>query len=165
MESWKVSNELWEQVAPLIPKPKRDPARTYKRRAGGGRKPAPARNVFEAILYILRTGIQWKALPQNDFGCSGSAVHRTFQFWQEAGFFEALWEKGLQTYDAFSGIKWEWQSVDGSMRKAPMALEAVGANPTDRGKKREQDAHADGWCRSPVVTRHNRSQPSRCGRT
>lgn len=163
MESWKVSNELWEQVAPLIPKPKRDPARTYKRGIGGGRKPAPARNVFEAILFILRTGIQWKGLPQEAFGCSGSTVHRTFQFWQEVGFFEALWEKGLQTYDALSGIKWEWQSVDGSMRKAPMALEAVGANPTDRGKKREQDAHADGWCRSPAITRRNRSQPPRRG--
>jgi len=31
------------------------------------------------------------------------------------------------------GIGGEWQSVDGSMVNAPLALEAVGYNPTDRG--------------------------------
>jgi hypothetical protein len=33
------------------------------------------------------------------------------------------------------GIAWRWQSVDGAMMKAPLAQEAVGPNPTDRGKK------------------------------
>jgi hypothetical protein len=33
------------------------------------------------------------------------------------------------------GIAWEWQSLDGAMVKAPLALESVGGNPTDRGKK------------------------------
>jgi hypothetical protein len=33
------------------------------------------------------------------------------------------------------GIAWDWQSVDGAMVKAPLALECVGANPTERGKK------------------------------
>jgi putative transposase len=33
------------------------------------------------------------------------------------------------------GIAWSWQSIDGAMVKAPLAQEAVGRNPTDRGKK------------------------------
>jgi putative transposase len=33
------------------------------------------------------------------------------------------------------GIAWRLQSVDGAMMKAPLAQEAVGPNPTDRGKK------------------------------
>lgn len=37
-------------------------------------------------------------------------------------------------YDELEGIGWEWQSVDGCMVKAPLAREAVGHNPTDRGK-------------------------------
>jgi len=37
--------------------------------------------------------------------------------------------------DEMEGIAWRWQSVDGAMMKAPLALEAVGPNPTDRGKK------------------------------
>jgi hypothetical protein len=36
------------------------------------------------------------------------------------------------------GIAWKWQSIDGSMNKAPLAIEAAGRNPTDRGKKRDQ---------------------------
>ncbi len=33
-----------------------------------------------------------------------------------------------------SGKRFEWQSIDGSMVKAPLTLECVGRNPTDRGK-------------------------------
>lgn len=163
MESWKVSNELWEQVAPLIPKHERNPERTYKRRAGGGLLCAPARNVFEAILYVLRTGIQWKKISTEWIWMFGKRSTSSFSILRKPAF-EALWEKGRKTYDAFSGTKWEWQSVDGSMRKAPMALEGVGANPTDRGKNGSK-THMLTDGRSPAVTRRNRSQPSRCSRT
>jgi transposase len=40
------------------------------------------------ILYRLRTGCQWKALP-NDFG-SGSTCHLRFQKWVELGVFAAI---------------------------------------------------------------------------
>ena len=33
------------------------------------------------------------------------------------------------------GISWSWQSIDSAMTKAPLAREAVGPSPTDRGKK------------------------------
>jgi transposase len=36
----------------------------YRRKPGGARKPKAARTVFEAIVYVLRTGCQWKALPK-----------------------------------------------------------------------------------------------------
>ena len=49
--------------------------------------------------------------------------------------FEALWKLGLAESDEFEGIAWRWQSIDGAMMKAPMALQSVGPNPTDRGKK------------------------------
>jgi hypothetical protein len=52
---------------------------------------------------------------------------------QKAGFFEAVWKAGLAEYDDMQGIAWRWQSVDGAMMKAPLAQEAVGPNPTDRG--------------------------------
>ena len=92
----------------------------------------PTRKALEGIFYVLRTGWQWKALPR-EYG-SGSTVHRTFQKWLAAGFFEKIWAKGLEQYDELEGIGWEWQSLDGCMVKAPLALESVGKNPTDRGK-------------------------------
>jgi hypothetical protein len=48
-----------------------------------------------------------------------------------------MWQRGLGRYDELRGIQWEWQSIDGSMVKAPLAREEAGPNPTDRGKKRE----------------------------
>ncbi len=51
-----------------------------------------------------------------------------------AGFFEKIWSKGLERYDELEGIGREWQSLDGCMVKAPLALGSVGKNPTDEGK-------------------------------
>src|SRR4030043_1333322 len=135
--SWEVSDSFWERVEPLIPRQERDKEKTYKRKAGGGRKPIPYRRVFEGIVYVLRTGCQWKALPKELFG-SPSSVHGYFTRWMKAGFFLSLWRTGLAEYDEMEGISWQWQSIDGAMIKAPMALEEVGRNPTDRGKKRQQ---------------------------
>lgn len=63
VKSWEVTDQFWERVEPLVPEVARVAGKTYQRKAGGGRKPKSARLVFEAILYVLRTGCQWKALP------------------------------------------------------------------------------------------------------
>lgn len=133
-QSWTISDEFWERIQEDIPKTERDPKKNYVHAPGQGRKPMPARKTLEGIFYVLRTGCQWKAkaLPR-EYG-SGSTVHRTFQKWLAAGFFEKIWAKGLEQYDELEGIGWEWQSLDGCMVKAPLALESVGKNPTDRGK-------------------------------
>ncbi len=122
---WEVSNELWERVQSLIP-----PAPSH---AKGGRPRMGDRQAFEAIVYVLRTGLQWNALPRG-LGAS-STVHDRFQEWERAGFFRTLWQAGLQDYDELIGIQWEWQAVDGAMTKAPLGHAATGANPTDRGKQ------------------------------
>jgi putative transposase len=121
---WKVSDELWERVKPLIP-----PAPSH---AKGGRPRMADRQAFEAIVYVLRTGIQWNALPR-ELGAS-STVHDRFQAWERAGVFKAIWQAGLQAYDELIGIQWEWQAVDGVMTKAPFGHGATGPNPTDRAK-------------------------------
>ena len=103
----------------------------------------PPRQIFTAIVYVLRTGCQWKALPR-EFG-SASAVHLHFQKWQAAGFFLRLWQAGLAEYDAMEAIAWNWQSIDGAMHKAPLATECVGPNPTDREKNgRKRSLLVDG---------------------
>jgi putative transposase len=90
------------------------------------------RAAFAAIVYVLRTGIQWNALPR-ELGAS-STIHDRFQEWEQAGVFKALWQGGLHSYDELVGIQWEWQAVDGAMNKAPFGHAATGPNPTDRGK-------------------------------
>ena len=143
-QSWDVTDEFWQRVQTLIPQRQRLESQNYIRKTGGGRKPKDPRLVFEAIVYVLRTGCQWKALPAERFG-SASAVHARFLEWEKAGMFENLWRLGLAEYDEMEGIAWRWQSIDGAMMKAPMAQESVGPNPTDRGKKWEQAPFAGAW--------------------
>ena len=157
LPAWEVSDAFWQRVEPLLPERRRESAKTYVRKAGGGRKPKEARLVFEAIVYVLRTGCQWKALPAERFG-SASAIHKRYLDWQKVGVFEALWKAGLAEYGDLEGIAWRWQSIDGAMMKAPLAQEAVGPNPTDRGKKWEQATPAGGRSWRPVVARRDRSQ-------
>jgi putative transposase len=140
---WEVTDELWEHVQPLIP---RAPSH-----AKGGRPRLEDRRAFEAIVYVLRTGMQWNALPR-ELGAS-STVHDRFQQWEQAGLFTALWQAGLSEYDELAGIQWEWQAVDGAMSKAPFGNAATGANPTDRGKCGTKRRMPDGWRRDPSGAR------------
>ena len=157
LQVWEVSDNFWSKAEPLIPRSKRNPDKKYQRKPGGGRKPKDPRLVLEGILYVLRTGCQWKALPKERFG-SPSSIHNYFLKWLEAGFFLELWKAGLCEYDEFKGIEWEWQSIDGAMVKAPLARESVGKNPTDRGKKWDKTSPPRGWTWSPLVDRRDRSK-------
>ena len=123
-EPWRVSDEFWEKVQPLIP-----PTPSH---AKGGRTRMDDREAFAAMIYVLRTGIQWNALPRQ-MGAS-STVHDRYQEWERLGFFEELWRAGLLEYDELEGIEWEWQAIDGAMTKAPLGRGATGKNPTDRAK-------------------------------
>src|SRR5215210_2562470 len=112
-DGWRIPDELWVEIEPLLP-----PERPHPK---GGRPWTPARPVLEAIFYVLRTGMQWQALPRS-LGAP-STVHERFQAWAAAGVFERLWQAGLLEYDAEVGIDWEWQAMDGAMTKAPLGGE------------------------------------------
>ncbi len=157
VESWTVTDDFWARVEPLIPARVPDVNKNYVRKPGAGRPAKSPRQVFEAIVFVLRTGCQWKALPKERFG-SASAIHKRFLEWEKAGFFEALWKAGLSEYDEMEGIAWRWQSIDGTMMKAPLAQEAVGPNPTDRGKKWEQAPRVSGRPWRPALSHRDRSQ-------
>jgi transposase len=156
VKSWTVSDAFWAKVEPLIPVVTRPEGRQYRRKSGAGRPPMPARQIFSAIVYVLRTGCQWKALPR-EFG-SASAVHTHFQRWRKECFFLRLWQAGLAEYDEMEGVAWDWQSIDGAMHKAPLATECVGPNPTDRGKKWEQAKPPGRRAWRPAIARRQRGQ-------
>src|SRR5262249_7698225 len=107
---WRIPDDLWTELQPLLPleKPPNTP----------GRPVVPFRQVMDGILYVLRTGCRWNALP-GEYG-SGSTCPRRFQAWVEAGIFERLWAKLLTRYDELRGIQWRWQSLDSVMVKAPL---------------------------------------------
>ena len=133
VESWELSDSLWERIEPLLPELKsRFRGRGAARRNVGGRPAADRRKVMAGILYVMRTGCQWNALPR-EFG-SGKTAHRYFQKWVRAGVFKRMWQAGLMEFDDLKGIDWQWQAADGTMTKAPLGGELTGQNPTDRSK-------------------------------
>jgi len=83
-----------------------------------GRPAVPFRKIMNGILYILRTGCQWKMLPK-EFG-SGSTYHRRFQQWVQLGIFKKIWVRLLKEYDSKKGIKLTWQSLDSISIKSPL---------------------------------------------
>lgn len=107
---WQVPDELWELIEPVIPKDELRPS--------GGRPWRSPRQILDGVLYVLRTGCQWKALPEK-FG-SGSTCHRRFQRWVELGVWVRMHQVLAQHYDALHGLEWRWQSADSSLHKAPL---------------------------------------------
>jgi putative transposase len=106
----KIPDELWDEIKLLLPPEK--PNNTT------GRPIVPFRKVLDGILYVLRTGCQWKMLPK-EYG-SGSTCHRRFQEWILSNVFQRLWNRLLQVYDDVKGIEWKWQSLDSVSIKAPL---------------------------------------------
>lgn len=121
---WEVPEDLWQKIRLLLPEEK--PLGTP------GRPVVAFRRVLNGILYVARTGCQWKKVPRC-YG-SGSTVHERFQQWQVLGVFKQIWALLLTRYDELAGIGWDWQSLDSASLKAPFGGVNTGKNPTDRGK-------------------------------
>ncbi len=75
---YDLSDAEWAILEPLAPAA-----------LAGGRPPRhPRREIVNAILYVLRTGCQWRALP-HDLPPWGT-VWWYFRQWREAGVWEAI---------------------------------------------------------------------------
>jgi transposase len=97
---WRIPDELWVKVQPLLPPGKPHPLGCHRPRVDN-------RKAMDAIFYRLRTGCQWKSLDATGI-CSSSTAHRRFQEWTQAGVFKQLWARGLLDYDELKGLDWEW---------------------------------------------------------
>jgi transposase len=78
---WQVRDELSEVVEPLLPAYRPDPR--------GARPRVEDRVCFNAIVFVLFTGIAWRHLPR-EFGCSAATAHRRLAAWQRTRIFERL---------------------------------------------------------------------------
>jgi len=77
-----VSDELWEQVEPLLP-PEPPPSPL------GGRPRVSNRQAFTGMVFVLKTGVPWQALPAEMDCGSGSTCWRRFSEWTQL----AIWSK------------------------------------------------------------------------
>lgn len=134
---WRVDDELWglfQQVLAEL-----DPSHS------GHRQRIDARQALNGIIYHMRTGCQWNALPE-EFG-DDSSVHRTMQRWIAKGVLSRVWGLVIEACAEIGGVEWKWQSFDCALGKARHGGDLIGPNPTDRAKngtKRGVLTEADG---------------------
>ena len=152
-DRWRIPDWLWERIEPLLAAPP-------PHRLGCDRPRVPNRDVMDAILLVLRTGMQWNALNATGV-CSSSAAHRRFQEWEQAGVFHEIWRQGLLDYDQVVGIDWSWLSADGALTKAPLGGPRTGPNPTDRAKNGAKRSVLGEGAGVPVGLEHEGCQPQR----
>ena len=122
---WEVPDGLWEQIERVLPR--------EKRKGSPGRPALPNRQVLNGILFVLRSGCQWKGLKKEWYGAS-SSLHERFQSWNKAGLWKQIYRMMVKYYHKKRHIQWKWQAVDSKTVPAPLGGEETGPNPTDRAK-------------------------------
>ena len=73
MRRHEISDKLWAQIAPLVPKHGR---------------PNDTRTFVNAVVYQAKTGIHWRDLPER-FG-KWNSIHRRFSRWAKKGIWEQI---------------------------------------------------------------------------
>ena len=106
---FQVRDDLREAVERLI--------RPVKHPEKQGRRPVADRVCFNAIVFVLVTGIAWAHLPR-ELGCSGTTAWRRLRDWQRASVWERLHKALLDRLNAAGAIDWSAAVVDGSHIRA-----------------------------------------------
>ncbi|ADE16842.1 transposase IS4 family protein [Nitrosococcus halophilus Nc 4] len=79
-----LTEEQWQVIAPLLPQPK-------KREGGPGRPPCHPRWIVNGILYVNKTGCQWRMVPK-EYGC-WNTIFDYFNRWQKQGVWSEVMEQ------------------------------------------------------------------------
>ena len=109
---WRVSDQLWERLAPLLA----DPPRRFRY---PGRARYSPRQCLEGILYVLYTDTPWTEIPYRELGLpSGETCRRRLEEWVERGLLPAALAV-LQEQLADAGrLDWSRLLVDASLVEA-----------------------------------------------
>lgn len=104
-----LTNAQWKRIEPLIPNPKRRPD-------GKGRPRRAPRDVFNGILWVLRTGAPWKDMPGRY--PPYQTCHRWLQKWQKDGVFDAIMKALAEDLRKRGRINLKEAFVDGTFAGA-----------------------------------------------
>lgn len=147
-----ISDELWELIAPLLPKRTKSPK--------GGRPPVPDRAALTGIVFVLKTGIQWEDLPQ-EMGCGvGMTCWRRLRDWQAAGVWERLHELLLARLRGAGKIDFSRAVVDSGSVRAVGGGEKNRPKPHGSAPPRDKASRAGRRRRRAPGHDHHRSQPA-----
>ncbi len=77
-----LSDAQWKKLEPLLNEP------LGGRHAGGRPRKYEQRRVVDAMLYVVKTGCQWRQLPYNF--PPWKTVHEHFRAWRDSGVWERI---------------------------------------------------------------------------
>jgi transposase len=114
MRRYEVTNEEWKRIEPLLP-----PQSTGRK----GRPPKDNRTMYNGMLWMDRSGAQWRELPE----CYGpwQSVYARFRKWKADGVWEWAFKALSSDFDA------ENLSVDSTCSKVHQS-----ANGGKKGAKK-----------------------------
>ena len=115
-----ITDQQWIRLEPLLPKPKPS--------AKGGPKPRDNRQVFDGIIWVLRSGARWNDLP--DQYPPASTCWSRLQPWEKQGVWLKIWPKFLSKLNQQVQLDWPETLADSSLawaKKGAHALERAKA--------------------------------------
>jgi transposase len=105
---WRVSDELWAKLEPLL----QDPPRRLRY---PGRCRYPARQCLEGILYVLFTDTPWLEVPYRELGLpSGETCRRRLEEWERRGLLETTLHVLQHQLAGADRLDWSRVIVDAS---------------------------------------------------
>jgi transposase len=109
---WRVSDELWAKLSPLLA----DPPRRFRH---PGRARYPARTCLEGILYVLYTDTPWLQVPYRELELpSGETCRRRLEEWQRRGLLAQALSLLQQELAGADKLDWSRVIVDASLVEA-----------------------------------------------
>lgn len=128
-----VPEELWEAIEPLLP--------PEKPRGTRGRPRVPNRACLAGIMYLLKTGCQYKYLPCQELGCGSPAtVWRRLRDWTDLDVWPRLHAKILEWCGCLGELDPKHVMIDAATFRAffggptpgrtPRIVRKTGANAT-----------------------------------
>jgi len=108
-----LTDAQWEKISPLLPT-----------LSSAGRPWRHNREVFEGILWVLKTGARWRDLPAEY--PSPSTCWRRLRLWEERGVWLKVWRAFLGELDAQARLDWRESFLDGSFASAKKGAPASG---------------------------------------
>jgi transposase len=106
---WRVSDELWAKLEPLLA----DPPRRFRY---PGRARYPARACLEGILYVLYNDTPWLELPYRELSLpSGETCRRRLEEWSRRGLLAQALHVLQQELAGAQRLDWSRVLVDASL--------------------------------------------------
>lgn len=147
-----LTDSQWALIKPLLPVPKSGPGKP-------GRPPRDRRTIVSAILYVVKTGCQWRMLPQ-EFGV-WQTIYGYFNTWSDTLVWQTIMQELNRQERRRQGRHPQPSAgcIDSQSVKAAMqAIDDIGfdGNKKVKGRKRHVLTDTLGLIVCVVVTAANR---------